>query len=713
MKPIRSSKFDKAIIHIEAVNNRYLLVADEQTTVSYLDIETLETVNQLKANAIQTSFVNKSVDFSSDRNYLALICSGAKESRLYNTKTKKQIASVNRHQGEVSCVAIDPKNRYMFSCGEDGLTFGVDIKSAQLAFTLPRHIDTINDIAFSKNGIWVATGSYDKNIALFNLTTMTPRDRLKAHSAPVLKVMFLNKNRLLSIDNKGGAIVWNMANLKIIKRLHSIHDDVMKITTGADEAFLFVSTKLGYVIVYDLKSYEQITMKYIKLNSPITAMGFDETNKNLLIGTKDGDLLVYNIFQDQNAIYEALTYKRYSLVQGLIDSNPLLIYTDAYIAFNVLWDKTLAQAKEFIEDGDKQKATKIFENFMEIPSKRQAMQKLFEKYQDYDKFLQLIKQNKLPLVYGLAKSSPALKETKAYANVEMQWKKSAGLAQKYLLNPNSNDKVKEIFAPYRGIPEKTIIIQDMYLNAMVYNRFKISIINKDFKMALEYVKKYPFLRESAEYSKIIKYSDSLYIQAQLFQKSGDTHSALKMYQILLDFEDFKDEAKEIIHEIENRHKFYSALKENDMQVAYNILDSSIELQSSQDGIRLEQIWEGDYEKASEEAAISNIDGVKNKLNKYMAIKSKHRAIGTLISWCYIVQLNHALKSKMDKKIIEDGIKNYVLYFGISDQILTFFNLFCNEYPETKLNIESQVKGSMDNWKPSMIVKFIVDPSSAL
>ena len=115
MEPIRSSKFDKAVIHIEVLNNKYLLVVDALTTVRYLDIETLEMVNQLKANAIQTSFVNNSVAFSSNSNYFALIASGAKESKLYNTKTKKLVASVNRHQGDVSCVAIDPKNRYMFS----------------------------------------------------------------------------------------------------------------------------------------------------------------------------------------------------------------------------------------------------------------------------------------------------------------------------------------------------------------------------------------------------------------------------------------------------------------------------------------------------------------------------------------------------------------------------------------------------------------------
>ena len=708
MKPIKSEKFDKTITHLEILRNKYLLAVDALTTVRYLNMETLEMLNQLKANAIQTGFTYKSVDFSLDGNYFALISSGAKESKLYNTKTKKLVASVNRHQGDVSCVGIDPKGRYMFSCGEDGLTFGVDIKSGQLAFTLPRHVDTVNDIAFSKDTNLVATGSYDKSIVLFNLMTMSPIERLKAHAAPIVKLQFLSKRRLLSIDKRGGIIVWDVAKLKIVARPQNIHDDVTKIVVGNDEKFLFIGTKLGYIIVYDLKTYEQVSMKYIKLDSPVSALGFDETNKNLLIGTEAGDLLIYDIFQDQNAIYEALTYKKYSLVQGYIDNNPLLIYTDAYITFNTLWEKSLQKAKDIMENGDKEKATKLFENFMEIPSKRQLIQKFFEKYKDYDKFLLLVKQNKLPLAYGLTKTNPVFKDTKAYLFMESQWKKSVVLAQKYLLNPNNEDKVKEIFAPYRGIPEKTIIIQEIFQNAMVYNRFKTSIVNKNFKIAFEYVKKYSFLKESAEYGILIKYSDSLYVKAQELQKSGDTHGAIKMYRMLLDFDDFKEEAKEMIYEIENQHKFFNALKTNDIATVYNILDSSLELQSAQEGIKLEKIWDGDYEKASEAASRSDVEGVKKILEKYLQIRSKHMAIGTLISWCYITELNRALKSKIEQKTIENGIKNYVLYFGLSDQIVTFFEEFHKTYSETKLNLESLTKGSMDSWRPSMIIKSILD-----
>ena len=67
---------------------------------------------------------------------------------------KKALAKIDRHQGAISCVGIDPKSRYVFSGGEDGKTFVLDIKSGKLAFTLPGHVDTINDIAFSYNMYW-------------------------------------------------------------------------------------------------------------------------------------------------------------------------------------------------------------------------------------------------------------------------------------------------------------------------------------------------------------------------------------------------------------------------------------------------------------------------------------------------------------------------------------------------------------------------------
>jgi len=92
----------------------------------------------------------------------------------------------------------------------------------------------------------------------------------------------------------------------------------------------------------------------------------------------------------------------------------------------------------------------------------------------------------------------------------------------------------------------------------------------------------------------------------------------------------------------------------------------------------------------------------------MHISSKHMAIGTVFAWCYMVQLENAVKKKMDQSVIENGIKNYILSFGVQDQIESFFNIFKKYYPDSKLSLELQTKGSLSMWRPSMIVNSILD-----
>jgi len=708
MNPAKNINFDEAIIHLQILKNRTLLAVDAFTTLKYLDIQTLKIKNEVKMTNLHSRYSTNVVAFSTTAEHLALISPDAKESRLYETKGKKVIATVDRHQGEVSCVGIDPKDRYMFSSADDGITFGVDIKSAKLAFTLPKHLDSVNDIAFSENGQLVATASFDKNIFIFNLAMMAEKTKLKAHSAPVIKLQFLSENRLFSIDQKGSAIIWDIDSSKVIIRLKDIHDDITQVKLGNDNKFLFLGTKLGYILVYDLNSYEQISPKYIKLKAKITALDFDETDKQLIIATDNGEVLFYNIFENEDHLNELLREKKYYLMQVCMDENPLLNYTKPSQIFDALWERTVQKANEFFQNRQQARAIKLFDNFKQIPKKKKIMHNLIEEYEEYDKFLTFISQKKLALAYGLADAHPIYKESKAYLSMELQWKKTFELAQKYLLSPKTNEMAEEVLAPYRGISEKSKLIKDLLLNAQLHKRFRIAIGQKDFKFSFELVKQHPFLKECSEYKALIKFADSLYIKAQTLINSDDTHAAIKIFRTLLDFDDFKDEAKETILEIQNKQKFFNAVKDEDMLLAYNLLDSSYDLQQSEDGKILEKLWEDDFNRANECTLEADISGVKSILKKYMNIKSKNMAIATVISLCYITQLNTALKEQIEQIDIEKGIKNYILYYGLTEQILGFFETFQQAYKETKLNLDSQTQGSMGSWRPPMIVKSILD-----
>ncbi|MEN4053203.1 MULTISPECIES: WD40 repeat domain-containing protein [Sulfurimonas] len=708
MEIVQSKSVVKPVILMKILDDNTLLVVDAETAVRYFNKENLELQNGFKVGVTYKRYKTPVVAFSNDGNYFALLSLDLKESRLFSTQTKKMITKVDRHHGEVSCVAIDPLSRYMFSCGDDGKSFAFDIESGKLVFTLPPHADTINDIAFSGNGNWVATASYDRKISLFSLVTMTPKNKLKSHSAPVMHLKFFHRNKLISIDKKSSAIIWNIYSGKVLNRLQGIHDEVTALVLDGEERFLFLGTQLGYIIVFDLKTYKLISAKYIKITSPVTSLAFDKDNDFLIIGTADGFVIYYDIFEGTDTLKKLLQEKEFGLVQKVIDINPLLVYTQIYSLIANFWENSLQKAKIALQKGDRAKAMLIFGQFKHMPSKNKIIQKLIRDYTDFPKFVQFAKEGKLALAYGLANRFPVYKESATYKALEKRWKKAFFQAQQYVLDPKTAPLAKEILAPYRGMSEKTKFIQEVLSKAEIYKRFRNAISKKEFTICSELIKQNPFLRELPEYESLMKYADGLYIKSQKFMQEGELHSAIKILRILQDFEGFKDEARNFMIDLESKAKFFNAVRDNDMETAYDMMAVSEDLMQTKDGVKLQQMWNKDLHTANAAAAFGNINGVKAVMQKYMRTSSKYAALATVFAFAYMVQLEDALQRGVERPKIENSIKNYVVNFGVSEQIEAFFNLFQDMYPETKLNLEFLKKGSFTMWRPSMIVDSILD-----
>ena len=709
MEALLSKSFAKPIITLKLYpEDDTLLVIDNETTIRFLNKDTLSLVDGFKAGIVHKNFKGQIVDFSNNKNFLATLSADVRESRLYNAKKKKLVAKVTRHHGEVSCVKLDPNNRFMLSGGDDGKVFAIDTKSGKLMFTLPSHIDTINDIAFTKNANWVATASYDRKVTLFNLITMKMKERLRAHSAPVMHLRFFQKNKLLSIDKDSKAIIWDIQKAKVHKRLQGIHDDVRKITMSGDERFLFIGTALGYVLVYDMETFEVIHNRLVKISSPISAMEFDADKNHLFVGTEDGFLIVYDIFEGLETIKELLKKQQLDQVQAEVDKNPLLKYTNVYGLVSNLWEKSYEKARIALEAGQHEKAKLILTHFKNNPAYNKKIQKLFRDYEQYGKFVEFAKQGKLPMAYSLANSFPIYKESKIYKALEKQWRTIFAKAQKLILNPKTAQQAKDILVPYRGISEKTKYIQELLSKSSVYTRFRDAIGKKDFKMAMELVKRNPFLHELPEYLTLITFADNLYIKTHDAIANNDFNTAVKYLQILENFDDFKEEAQEQLHNINLKQKFQLAVSSNNISDAYDAMTELEELQETPEGKKLLHQWDEDINIANTYAVSGDVLGVKKSLEKYMEIKSKYAPLATMFAWTYISQLEQAMQQKQEKSVIEKGIKNYISIFGLTDQIESFFEFFKEKYPDIKLNLELLHKGSLEKWRPSMIVKSILD-----
>ncbi|MEA3228285.1 MAG: hypothetical protein U9P38_04345 [Campylobacterota bacterium] len=304
MTSLKTLNIKKPIIFLKLLENRELIVVDSQTTVRYLEIDRLKVRYGFKLAIEQKYYKNRVIDFSGDMHHLVSISHDRKEARVYTTASTKIVAQIDRHHGEVSCVGIDPSGKYMFAAGDDGKTFGVDIDEGRLAFTLPHHIDMVNDIAFHKDANLVATASYDKSISIFNFKIDEIVQQLRVHSQQVLKIKFLTENRLFSVDSKATAIIWDIYSAKVLSVLQGIHDDITQVISIKEDKFLLLGTALGYIILYDLENYKLLSKKYIKLSSTILSLEFYSVKNQLIIGTEEGKLFFYNIYEGESYLKE-------------------------------------------------------------------------------------------------------------------------------------------------------------------------------------------------------------------------------------------------------------------------------------------------------------------------------------------------------------------------------------------------------------------------
>ncbi|MCW8837596.1 MAG: hypothetical protein OQK11_02725 [Thiovulaceae bacterium] len=686
--------------------NSTILVVDKTTSVRILDQQSLETLGGFKANINHVWYKNKVVDFTYDGAYFAVITEDAKQSRLYDARTKKVNIRINRHHGEVTCVAIDPKGRYFFSGGEDGRTFVSDTKSSRLLYTLPTHVDTINDIKFSKTSYLVATASYDKRVQVFNYATMTPFASLKGHAAPVMKVEFLENFMLCSVDKNSSAVIWDLSEQKVFKRLPGIHDEIVQI--ASNESFLFFATALGFVIVYDLKNFEQISRKFIKVSARITFIEYDKEQNYLVVADESGELSYYDIYKGIDKMQTYMNYGDYDKVYSLTKDNPILEFTDTYKALDEIWKKVYEEASLLLQKSQKDEAMKAFGSFINIPHKKTRIKKLFKDYEEFDKFLLMVKNEKLGLAYSLVNQHPAYKESEVYKAIEKKWRKLFTHAQKMSLKPRAKEKIKELLSPYRGVSEKTKHIQEMLVKSDIFTRFKNSIIKKDFKMVFELVKVNPFLKEFPEYFSVISFGDSLYIKINKLIQSGNIHQAIKLLKVLVDFPDFKEEAYTMLYDIELRDKFYKVLEDSNYIEIYKLIDNSVALANTPEGIKYNNLWNDDVDLSKVYALNGDVIGIDGILDKYKDISSKYMSIASIYSLAYMTQIEEAIRRKKDKSSIEKAFKSYILYFGLDDYIGSTYELFCQKYEDVQMILESLKKGSKKQWRPSMRVIDILE-----
>jgi hypothetical protein len=700
MEALKCIRFDLPVLFLKSLSNGNLGIVDAQNTLRIIDTSSYEIVDGFKTNIKHERIIGTYVDVTPDGEYSVSAVLGTNQAAIFSLSKREFLYRVGRHHGEVESVGIDPNGRYFVTGGEDGKSFAWVLGTSRFAFSLPSHADAVSTVAFDDKGQWIATGSYDHTIALFNISTMKQSVKLRGHKSPIVKIIFLPSAKILSVAQNGEMIVWDMRNGKVIKRLQSMSDNVTSMCISTLKQFVFVGTEHGHVGLYDMQIMEQISSRYIKESEIITSLAYISGSNCLAVATVSGNTRIYPLLGEEEKYMRMLSNRDYKTYYNLLEDNPMLFYTKSYDAAERIWLNLVEKGRKHLENNERQAAMDIFAPFAGVPKKHALLSQLLTSYEKYDLFHSHIEAGKFSLAYSLSKQYPAFKETELYRKMELQWKKVFFKAQELILTPNGEEQARELLAPYRGISDKTVHIQQLFEQRRMYEFFRNVVAKQEYVKFFGLVNMYPFLREFDEYSTVMEYADKLYIQSQKAYASEDYALARKACEILISFPDYAAEAQEMADTIRIKHLFYEAISSGNLANAFSYLSSYPLLYETPEAQKLERQWNNTVDKTQHLAAEGKAHEMLAVFKPYFGIRDKFVAMAGVMSQAYCVQLEQKIRYDADREMIERGIRRYVLVFGIDEGIKDILDFF-KRISQSKLDLELLKQGSLESWTPSM------------
>lgn len=169
----------------------------------------------------------------------------------------------------IAGLALDPKQRYLAVGIQNPPRVDIwvwDDKQRFLLHTLVGHTHSLNSIAFSPQGTWLATGADDETARLWNYMQGTCKAHIMGHSGCITSVVFFQEKHLITGSINNTARVWDIPTALAMHSEHNARTEGIKQafdSRDADQYLLSVfnwqaeiSPDGRYVILFGTKRVE-------------------------------------------------------------------------------------------------------------------------------------------------------------------------------------------------------------------------------------------------------------------------------------------------------------------------------------------------------------------------------------------------------------------------------------------------------------------------
>ena len=660
-----SQQFDiKYGVHtMQMLEDGKLAVIDVKNNVRIYDLDTYKLLDGFKSKLSDNVLYVNNMAISTDGKYLSLHNKEKKETSLFDNEKRNFNHYINAHPGGVETVEFTRDNKYLITGGMEGRLYMWSVATGKKVDTLSHHYDAISAIASNENGRWIATAGYDKVIKVFNRSFRKNHYKLISHQEPVTTVNFLSSQRLLSTDKEGTILIWDIIKASVIGRLPKFDAHITAVCFDEDEKFLFVAGLGGMVGLYDLIEQKLLKMDFLKQLAGITQMSYCNKRNLLVFGLSNGHIPIYELKNQEKIFSEHMVNKEYHECYSMADDNPLLLYSEVYENLEILFHKSYEHAKTLLKSQETEEAKELLKHFTTSSAKRLLIQKLFNDFALFKTFATAVNGKKYMMAYSLAGEYSALKETDEFKKMENEWNKILLVIRRMINDKSAEEKIKQLFRPFMGVPGKNLIIKSLYSNRNVFILFQKYMMAKDYFNCFKLLSGHPFLEELEEYTKLIRIGEILKTNTANTFNGGAYYEAVKLCDVLAYFPRQKEFAEGLRDKANIYAETMQYFAEKKFSAVYNMIEEHPYLEEAKIAIDIEKGFLAHYEKAENYAASGNVAAVKKVMERFAKIRSKLPSILHLVKIAYWAQIEQASLQKVSDTVLKEAFSKYQKIFG--------------------------------------------------
>jgi WD40 repeat protein len=200
----------------------------------------------------------------------------------------------------VNSIAFSPDGRYLATASQDGTARVWDAAFGQLKFTLSGHLGAVTSVAFSPDGRVLATTSRDRTAKVWNTASGQAILTISGHTRLITSVAFSSDGRYLataSLDST--ARVWEVASGQVVSVLLGHSRPVNHVAFSPDGRLLATASQDGTARVWDAASGRETAIlgerTDFEYNNAINSVAFSPNGRQLATASADRTAKVWDV----------------------------------------------------------------------------------------------------------------------------------------------------------------------------------------------------------------------------------------------------------------------------------------------------------------------------------------------------------------------------------------------------------------------------------